>query len=77
MRCLDWTPVSLRTCPNFDRISGETVEITTIETINFLDNIEIIKKSSLVDKIVPPSYDRNSIYRETNPLVESDNYIEQ
>ncbi len=67
---LNGAPVSFGTSPNFDRISGETIEITAVETIYFLDNIEIIEKSSLIDKIIPSSHNGDMIEWKTNPLVD-------
>lgn len=46
------TPVPFGSSGDFHRIGKETVYIATVETVNFLDDIEIIQKPSIIgDKI--------------------------
>lgn len=75
--CLYRTPVSFCSSPDFDRIPSKTIKIATIETIYFLNNIEIIKKSSLIGKEILSFYDGNTIEWKTDPLINTNNEIKK
>lgn len=77
MRSFDWTPISFCSGTYFDGIASKSIEVAAIETINFLDDIEVIKKSTLIEKIVPSFYGRYMIERETYPLVDRNNTIKK
>ena len=69
-------PVSLRTSTNLNRIGKESVDITTIEAIHFLNNIEIIEILSLIRDIFSSVHLRDTIERKSSPLIHREKYIQ-
>ena len=75
--CLYRTPIPLSSRSNFDRISSKPIKITTIEAVNFLDDIQVIEKSTLIEKIILSFDDWNMVKRETYPLIEGNNEVKK
>ena len=75
--CLYRTPIPLSSRSNFDRISSKPIKITTIEAVNFLDDIQVIEKSTLIEKIIFSFDDWNMVKRETYPLIEGNNEVKK
>ena len=75
VRCLDWTPIPLCSSAYLYCICKQSIHITTIEAVNFLNDIEIIEKSTLIDKVLRALHTRYSIEWKCCPLIDRDTYI--
>lgn len=70
------TPVPFCSRSYFDRIRKKPIDITAIQAIDFLDPIQIIQKTPLVNKIVLSSYTRDPIKRKCRILIGCQENIE-
>ena len=74
---LERTPVSLSASPNLDRIRKKSVHIATVETVELLDDIEVVEESTLIDKKILARYARYLIEPEYDMLVHSQAHIQK
>lgn len=76
MSCFYWAPVSLCPTSNLDRISKKTIHITTVETLDFLDDIKIVEKLPIKYDILRPLHSWYPIEGECYRMIDRDTDIE-
>ena len=77
IRSLYRAPIALCASGYLDRVGKESIDVATVEALEFLLEIEIVEKSSIIDDIIRAYYSRYTIESECDRLIESDTDIEK
>ena len=77
MRCLDRAPVPLSAGSDLDRICKKSIYIATVETLEFVLQIEILQESSLVRDIISSLDLWYPIEWECAGLIDCDTQVEE
>lgn len=74
---LERTPETFCPRTHLNRIRKYSVHIATVETIDLLEDIEIVEESSIIHDEVRPANERNGIEWESDTLIDREGYIEK
>ena len=74
---LDRAPVLLGPGGDLAGIGGNTVSVGTIETVEFLDQVEVGQVLAVENDVVGPTHLRNAIDRETDALIDGHEEVHQ
>lgn len=70
VRMADWTPVLLTTGKDLACIGENSVCITTVAAVNFLDGIQIDQFMTIIDKVIAPLHAGYAVGAKTDLLIE-------
>ncbi|MMZ65971.1 hypothetical protein D1872_284190 [compost metagenome] len=73
---LNRAPELLRTCCHFTRISHQTIEVTTVDAVEFFNPVEISQILAVEHNIVTSPHQRNLVDPKVDMHVECDKKVE-
>jgi hypothetical protein len=77
MSWLEWTPISLSTSTDLDRIGKHSIYIAAVEAVDLLQEIEIVEESAIIGDELWSSHMRDPIEWKCNKLIDTEADIEK
>lgn len=75
LRMLDGTPIPLCATGNFTGVGKNTVGVITVNTIEFLEPVEVPEFAAVEPNVAGPTNQRNFVGRKTDSLIDTDTDI--